>query len=70
MKKQSLTQILARRSRTSESSAADALDHVVCGIVRRLRRGQAVKLPGLGVLEPRKPKRAAAKTKGVARARR
>ncbi len=36
----------------SESEAADALDRVVENILKRLRKGECVSLPGLGKLVP------------------
>jgi len=43
---------MARQSKVSRAAAADELDRVVHDILRSLRRGVPVKLPGLGVFKP------------------
>jgi len=59
MKKPDLAKRLARRSGLTVGEAADQLDRVVHQIVRKLRKGQEARLPGLGKFSPEKPKDAA-----------
>jgi len=54
MKKQQLAARLARRGRLSQSAAADQLDRVIHDILKGLRKGEAVPLPGLGTFLPGK----------------
>jgi nucleoid DNA-binding protein len=51
MSKRTLIQLLADQGR-SEPAAADQLDRAVAKILRRLRNGETVSLPGLGRLVP------------------
>jgi nucleoid DNA-binding protein len=52
MRKQELARRLARCSGVSPAEAADELDRVVHGILRGLRKGESVPLPGLGKFKP------------------
>jgi nucleoid DNA-binding protein len=52
MKKTDLAARLARKSRISRAEAADQLDRLIHDILRDLRRGEAVSLPGLGTFKP------------------
>jgi hypothetical protein len=52
MKKAQLVKRLARESGISPAAAADQLDNILSGILRRIRRGQSAPLPGLGVFLP------------------
>jgi len=52
MTKKDLVRILAENADMPDAAAADHLDRVVHDIVRKLRNGDAVPLPGLGVLQP------------------
>lgn len=52
MDKSDLIKILATRNNMPPADAADELDRVVNNILLNLRRGQAVSLPGIGVLRP------------------
>lgn len=52
MKKQQLAKILARESGISPAAAADQLDTVLSGILRRVRQGRSASLPGLGTFVP------------------
>jgi nucleoid DNA-binding protein len=61
MKKPDLAKRLARRSGLTVGEAADQLDRAVHQIVRKLRKGQEAKLPGLGKFSPEKPKDAASR---------
>ena len=54
MKKNDLVQRLARDTNLSKAAAADELDRVVHDIVKNLRRGVPVRLPGLGTFTPGK----------------
>jgi nucleoid DNA-binding protein len=51
MSKRTLIQLLAHNGQ-SEPEAADLLDRAVSKILRRLRNGEIVSLPGLGRLVP------------------
>lgn len=42
---------LARDSKVTPAAAADQLESAVARIIKRLRRGNPVALPGIGVLE-------------------
>jgi hypothetical protein len=55
MKKDELTLQLARAARLTPAEAADQLDDVVHGIVKKLRRGKPATLPGFGKLLPSGP---------------
>ena len=50
MRKHELALKLARSSGVSRARAADQLDRVVNEIVRKLRKGEPARLPGLGTL--------------------
>lgn len=54
MDKQELAGRLARKARLPKPVAADQLDRVVHGILRSLRKGHRVSLPGLGTFVPGK----------------
>jgi nucleoid DNA-binding protein len=55
MRKEELTLKLARTARVTPAEAADRLDRVVHGIVKKLRQGKPATLPGLGKLTPSGP---------------
>jgi nucleoid DNA-binding protein len=50
MKQKELARELAREAQLPAAVARDRIDELVHRIVRKLRRGQPVKLPGLGKL--------------------
>jgi nucleoid DNA-binding protein len=50
MKQTELARELAREARLPTAVAQDRIDELVHQIVRKLRRGRPVKLPGLGKL--------------------
>ena len=50
MKQKALARELARESRLPAALAQDRIDELVHHIVRNLRRGRPVELPGLGKL--------------------
>jgi nucleoid DNA-binding protein len=52
MKKARLARRLAKESGISAAAAADQLDSVLTGILRRIRHGQSASLPGLGTFLP------------------
>ena len=54
MRKEELAARLARRVHVSKPAAADELDRVVHEILKGLRKGEAVPLPGLGTFIPGK----------------
>ncbi len=53
MTKDELARRLASESKVSRAVAADQLDTLIHDILRRLRQGRPVKLPGLGTLQPK-----------------
>jgi len=52
MKKTDLAARLAKDSSITPARAADELDRVVHDILKRLRDGKEVSLPGLGTFQP------------------
>jgi len=54
MKKRQLEARLARHGRLSKTTAADQLDRVIHEILKGLKKGEAVPLPGLGTFLPGK----------------
>jgi nucleoid DNA-binding protein len=54
MKKDDLAKRLARQSHLTKAAAADQLDRMVHEILKQLRRGKDVALPGLGKFTPGK----------------
>ena len=50
MKQKDLARELAREARLPEAVAQDRIEELVHRIVRKLRRGQKVELPGVGKL--------------------
>ena len=52
MKKVQLARRLARKSGISTAAAADQLDGILSGILRRVRKGRSASLPGLGIFVP------------------
>jgi nucleoid DNA-binding protein len=46
----SLVEQLARESRLSSAEAAERVDRAVCDVLRRLKRGRSVHIPGVGRL--------------------
>jgi len=52
MRREDLARRLAEDQRTSQAKAQDRVDAIVHRIVRDLRRGETVHLPGLGRLLP------------------
>jgi len=52
MRKPELAARLADTTHISHAQAADHLDRIVNAILRKLRRGKEVSLPGLGRLKP------------------
>jgi len=59
MKKEELARELARKARLPAAVAQDQVDELVHRIVKKLRRGQRVVLPGVGklVMRPERPGR-------------
>ncbi len=52
MKKDQLVRRLAIESGISAAAAADQLDGILAGILRRVRQGRSASLPGLGTFLP------------------
>ena len=52
MKKAQLVKRLAKESGISTAAAADQLDSILTGILRRVRQGHSASLPGLGTFVP------------------
>jgi len=52
MKKEQLARRLAKESGISAAAAADQLDNILSGILRRVRQGQSASLPGIGTFLP------------------
>ena len=52
MKRKQLARMLAHTERVPAADAQDQIDQLVHDILRRLRAGKAVDLPGLGKLVP------------------
>jgi nucleoid DNA-binding protein len=52
MKKIDLTRRLARQTKLSQAAAADRLDRVIHRILKELKKGKPVSLPGLGTFKP------------------
>ncbi len=52
MKKAQLVKRLAKESGISTAAAADQLDGILTGILRRVRQGRSASLPGLGTFLP------------------
>jgi hypothetical protein len=52
VKKEQLARRLARESGITPAAAADQLDRILSGILKRVRRGQSASLPGLGTFWP------------------
>ena len=50
MRREELAKTLARKTGLSKSAARNEVDELVAGIIRKLRQGQQVKLPGVGKL--------------------
>lgn len=54
MKREELAKTLARQTGLSKSAARNEVDELVHSILKKLRQGQQVKLPGLGKLTAKK----------------
>jgi len=52
VKKEQLAKRLAKESGISSAAAADQLDSILNGMLRRIRNGQSASLPGLGTFLP------------------
>ncbi len=52
MKKAELARKIARQAKLSDAAAADQLDRVLHRILKELKKGRTVRLPGLGTLTP------------------
>src|ERR1700733_677210 len=52
MKNTQLVKRLARESGITTAAAADQLESILTGILRRIRRGHSASLPGLGTFLP------------------
>jgi len=54
MTRQELARTLARQKRLSKAAAQDRVDEVVHQILKKLKTGRSVRLPGLGRLKKAK----------------
>jgi nucleoid DNA-binding protein len=52
MKKEQLARRLAKDAGISPAAAADQLDRMLTGLLRRIRQGHSASLPGLGTFLP------------------
>jgi hypothetical protein len=52
LKKEQLAKRLAKEAGISTAAAADKLDVILAGILRRVRQGHSASLPGLGTFLP------------------
>jgi hypothetical protein len=52
MKREQLARRLAKQSGITPAAAADQLDQVLNGILKRVRHGHSASLPGLGTFLP------------------
>jgi nucleoid DNA-binding protein len=52
MKKEQIVKRLANRTGISTAAAADQLDGILSGVLRRVRHGHSARLPGLGTFLP------------------
>ena len=52
MNKEQLAKRLAKQSGIATAAAADQLDDILSGILRRVRQGHSASLPGLGTFVP------------------
>ena len=50
MKREEIAETLAQQNDLSSAAARDEVDEVVHNILKKLRKGQTVKLPGVGKL--------------------
>ncbi len=53
MKAQNFSRTFAREARLSQAAARDQVEETVRKILKKLQKGSAVKLPGLGKLVPK-----------------
>ncbi len=53
MGKKDFTKEFAKQTRSTPAEAADQVDRIVNGLLRRLRAGKPALLPGFGILNPR-----------------
>ncbi len=56
MKSREIARTLARQKRLPQAAAQDQIDELVHKILKRLKEGKPVELPGLGKLIPKKPR--------------
>ena len=61
MKREELARKLAKQSHVSRAEARDQVDEVVRKILKSLRQGQPVELPGVGRLTSKPPVRKGAR---------
>jgi nucleoid DNA-binding protein len=47
-----IIQQLAKKSSVSQAQAADQIDNYIHDVLRKLRKGQRVPVPGVGVITP------------------
>jgi nucleoid DNA-binding protein len=52
MKKARIARVLAKKEKTSVAEAADRIDQLVHNLLVRIRHGETVQWPGLGIFRP------------------
>jgi len=52
VKREELAKSLAKRAHVSKAAAADQVDRLVSDLLARVRKGESVPLPGLGIFQP------------------
>ena len=52
MKKNELARRLAEEEAVSPAAAADRLDEIIFGVLKKLKQGKAAAFPGLGRIRP------------------
>ena len=59
MKKNELAQRLADQEAVTPAAAADRLDEIIFGVLKKLKQGKAAAFPGLGRIRQAEPAQAA-----------
>lgn len=70
MKPKQLGLELSRQEQISRAAAQDEVDELVAGLIKKLRAGEPVKLPGVGSIVPSETATKAGKPQATERRRR